>query len=388
MRIEYGFSKFNAGLTRFCFINFVRKNTMESVNLKLNERIKELSCLYALSKVTSDANMDFNEKINAFLTIIPKGFQHINHLKVGLTLAYQDINILPKEQLSRILKGTIQLQNKTVGTIFVGYSNTFFDFLDEEKKLLEHICKEIQVLLELEQAAHHQKLLQNKITSDDKLNLMGELTAGIAHELNTPLGHIIGFAELLKKKVKDPLNRKDLEKIIQSGIHAREIVKKLMFFSCEMPFKFKTLDISHIIQGAIDLTALQLQDKKLKIILQKENEDTFIHGDELQLNQVILNLILNAMYASPIGRNIYVDIRKVESQVIVDIKDEGEGVSEENTTKIFEPFFTTKKGGTGLGLAVVHGIMQLMQCLVLWTTMRWLWIISHLPKRIHGVLLI
>lgn len=131
-----------------------------------------------------------------------------------------------------------------------------------------------------------------------------------------------------------------------------------MFFSCEMPFKFKTLDISHIIQGAIDLTALQLQDKKLKIVLQKENEDTFIHGDELQLNQVILNLILNAMYASPIGRNIYVDIRKVESQVIVDIKDEGEGVSEENATKIFEPFFTTKKGGTGLGLAVVHGIMQ------------------------------
>lgn len=331
---------------------------MESVNRKLNERIKELSCLYALSKITSDTRLKFTEKINAFLTIIPKGFQHIEELRVGINLNQYEVLINPEEKLNRVLRREIIIQDKTVGEIIVGYTSLFFDFLEEEKKLLEHIVKEIQVLVELEQAAHNEKLLQHKITSEDKLNLMGEITGGIAHELNTPLGHIIGFAELLKKKVKDPLNSKDLEKIIQSGIHAREIVKKLMFFSCEMPFKFKTLDISRIIQGAIDLTALQLQDKKLKIVLQKENENTFIHGDELQLNQVILNLILNAIYASPIGRNIYVDIRKDESQVIVDIKDEGEGVSEENATKIFEPFFTTKKGGTGLGLAVVHGIMQ------------------------------
>lgn len=331
---------------------------MDSIYLKLNERIKELTCLYALSKITSDATLSFSEKINAYLTAIPKGFQHVDSLKAGITLRNQEICILPKEKLNRILKKEIVLKDQSVGEVIVGYPNSFFDFLEEEKRLLDHIAKEVQVLLELEQAAHNQILLQNKITSEDKLNLMGEITAGIAHELNTPLGHIIGFAELLKKKVKDPLNKKDLEKIIQSGIHAREIVKKLMFFSCEMPFKFKTLDIANIIQGAIDLTALQLQDKKLKIVLQKQNEDNLIHGDELQLNQVVLNLILNAIYASPIGRKITVNILKHEGHVIVDIKDEGEGVPEAHAAKIFEPFFTTKKGGTGLGLAVVHGIMQ------------------------------
>src|SRR5690606_5251066 len=104
-----------------------------------------------------------------------------------------------------------------------------------------------------------------KFITHDRLSLLSEITAGIAHELNTPLGNILGYAELLLKKDSDQQNRNDLKKIIRSSKLARDIVKKLMFFSCEIPSQFKRLDLNKILLENLDLLSIQLNEKNIKV---------------------------------------------------------------------------------------------------------------------------
>jgi len=150
-----------------------------------------------------------------------------------------------------------------------------------------------------------------------------------------------------------------VEKIMDSAIFSREIVKKLMFFACEMPQEMKRVQLIPIVTSVIKLLAPSLRDKKIKLVTTYENEDLVLQADTVQLTQVLFNLIMNAIYYSPENGIISVKVLDTENHILLKIADQGEGIPKELEDKVFEPFFTTKPigEGTGLGLSVVHGII-------------------------------
>jgi signal transduction histidine kinase len=193
------------------------------------------------------------------------------------------------------------------------------------------------------------------------LGILGEITAGIAHELNTPLANILGFAELLQDNLKkDSKATADLEKIIQNAIFSREVVKKLMFFACEMPQEMQKVNIVPSIKNAINLLDATFRKEQVKYIVKIEEEELWLRADTIQLTQIIFNLTINAIYFSPKNGLVTIEIFQNKTHIILKISDEGTGLSETSLEKIFQPFYTTKAtgDGSGLGLSVVHGIIM------------------------------
>ena len=262
------------------------------------------------------------------------------------------------------LESNIQVFNRKVGEIHVAYPSAkhkLSDFLPEEKKLLQNVCLEVGNLLERKQIKDNEIIIKRKMERADRLGILGEITAGIAHELNTPLANILGFSELLKMRIaEDTEANKDLDKIINSAIFSREVVKKLMFFACEMPQQMTLVNINPIITNAINLMEPSLNKKKIVHELNFNSPSIFLRVDTIQLTQVIFNLILNAIYFSPVKGKVQINIKECNDNVEIRISDEGPGIDPKISDKIFEPFYSTKPvgEGSGLGLSVVHGIVK------------------------------
>ena len=332
---------------------------MNSTELKLRERIKELTCLYEVSSIIS--NTDFNSlstSLEAIIHCLKKAFQYPEHTEISLQLPKQTIETGAINKKLKIYS-SVKLFNTIQGKLTASLSAPKSSFLKEEKQLLDSVALKISTVLERIEIQQNENSLRRQIERTDRLNILGEITAGIAHELNTPLTNILGFAELLKDQYKsDEKTTADLEKIIQNAIFSREVVKKLMFFACKMPQERKKMDILLVLKNAIDLLKPSLQKEKIKCNLIAEGE-LWLKADELQITQVVFNLVMNAIYFSPNNSTITVKAQQKNKQITLQVIDEGSGLTKEAQQKLFEPFYTTKSvgKGSGLGLSVVHGII-------------------------------
>jgi signal transduction histidine kinase len=201
--------------------------------------------------------------------------------------------------------------------------------------------------------------LQEQLRLADRLATIGTLAAGTAHELNEPLGAILGFAQLAAKTPElPPATARDLAKIEAAALHAREIIRQLMVFSRQTAPTKARVDLAWVVQGALDLAEPRLQQAAVRVVSRLAAAPS-VHADAGQLRQVVLNLVVNAIQASAPGSEIRVTLETAEGAVRLVVEDDGAGMSEAVQKQVFLPFFTTKDvgQGTGLGLAVVHGIV-------------------------------
>jgi signal transduction histidine kinase len=151
----------------------------------------------------------------------------------------------------------------------------------------------------------------------------------------------------------------DLDKIIQNTIFSREVVKKLMFFSCEMPQEMKELNLVPILKSAINLLDASFRKNNVKYLVKIDKEIIKLRADSVQLTQIVFNLCMNAIYFTPKNGLVTISVCENKHSIVLEISDEGQGLNEEALEKVFQPFFTTKPigDGSGLGLSVVHGIV-------------------------------
>jgi signal transduction histidine kinase len=333
---------------------------MNSTEEALNERIKELTCLYEVSSIIVNADAAaIVETIRAIALSLKKGFQFPKETEIAIETpigSYQTGTI----NLKNCVTSNLIIFNKIEGKIIASHNSSKSSFLKEEQPLLDNVSIKLGNLLERIEIQKNEALLKRQMERADRLGILGEITAGIAHELNTPLANILGFAELLKDDLKKyDAELGDIDKIIQNAIFSREVVKKLMFFACEMPQEMKKVNIVPSIKSAIALLDASFKKAEVKYIVKIEDEELFLRADIIQLTQIIFNLIINAIYFSP--KNGIVTIKAFENKnhIILKISDEGPGLSNEALEKVFQPFFTTKPtgDGSGLGLSVVHGIV-------------------------------
>lgn len=330
----------------------------------LNKRIKELTCLYEVSSII--VNNDYKELDKTLYSIVLSIRKSLQYNKKAIVEIHSGPFHLISSSLpeSVYIESAIRVFNEPKGYIKIHYPRNKYvleDFLVEEKKLLQNVAINVGDLLERASIRENEAVLKRKMEHADRLSILGEITAGIAHELNTPLANILGFAELLKEKEHDDTQtHKDLDKIINSAIFSREVVKKLMFFSCEMPQNLDKTDIVPIIKDAMNLLDPTFKKNEVRYTVSVPQEPVMLKADTIQLTQVIFNLVLNAIYFSPKNGLIEVSLEETDTKVKLNIIDEGPGILPGNIDKIFQPFFTTKTvgDGSGLGLSVVHGIIK------------------------------
>jgi signal transduction histidine kinase len=203
--------------------------------------------------------------------------------------------------------------------------------------------------------------LERRLVQADKLSSIGLLAAGVAHEVNTPLAVISTYAQMLAKQVSgDEQKSKLLEKIAKQTFRASEIVNSLLNFSRTSSAEFVEVDLNKVIRETISLIEHQLQKAHIEVKLNLEQELPLVKGNQGKLQQVFLNLFLNARDAMELGGILAVSTHSNDSLVRVDVADSGQGIPKEHLQRIYDPFFTTKpaRKGTGLGLSVSYGIVQ------------------------------
>ncbi|MCX6112257.1 MAG: ATP-binding protein [Proteobacteria bacterium] len=189
---------------------------------------------------------------------------------------------------------------------------------------------------------------------------IGQLSAGVAHELNEPLGSILGFAQLLTKDKGLPEQASmDINEIIKSSLHAREIIRKLMLFSKQLPPMTSKVDLNNIVREDLYFLKSRCNKENITLVDRLDPELPRSTADKSQLHQVLVNLVVNAIQAMPDGGEITISTRHDDKNVYLAVSDTGIGMNEKIIKQIFVPFFTTKEisQGTGLGLSVVHGII-------------------------------
>lgn len=329
----------------------------------LLERVKELSCLYDLSKIAQNPDLSYTEILQAFVVRIPNAWKYSD-------CAICELNVKEIDYLSHDIKDVyctqsqlILLDNEVVGSIKIHYTDKqrcLEDFLVEETLLLDKIAIEIGLVIERHETRKREVNYIQNIQRQDRLNILSEITAGIAHELNTPLGTIFGFSQLIISSEKNEQTVADAQKIFDAAKHASEIVKKLMLFSCDLPQKYEFTSLNTLVENAIRLLQPNLLNAKVQVHFKKDKLDNPIKIDPVQISQVVFNLIINAIQASRENDKIEVALTSAEGYAILKITDHGKGIEASIINKIFEPFFSTKKSenGTGLGLSVVHGIVR------------------------------
>ncbi|NNE76356.1 MAG: HAMP domain-containing histidine kinase [Pricia sp.] len=337
---------------------------MTTAEAKLKERIKELTCLYEVTSIIVNSDYDQLEtSLEAITFCLKKAWQFEDDAEVYLSDGNYKVQTKGYHSEMASLRSDIKVFNKVEGHIEVGYpydTYTIADFLEEEQTLLNNVSLAVGNLLERKQIRDNEVIVKRQMERTDRLHILGEITAGIAHELNTPLANILGFAELLKDRMNDNQAIRDLKKIIDNTIFSREIVKKLMFFACEIPQVMNEVQLNSVIENVLKLLKPSLREKKIKLTTSYSNADIRLRADTVQLTQVLFNLIMNAVYYSPINGQIKIEVSETKKKIEIQISDEGSGIDPKIEDKVFEPFFTTKPigEGSGLGLSVVHGIVN------------------------------
>ncbi|MBU4379106.1 MAG: ATP-binding protein, partial [Proteobacteria bacterium] len=195
----------------------------------------------------------------------------------------------------------------------------------------------------------------------DRLAKIGQFSAGLAHEINEPLANILGFAQLaLQAKSLSDQVVNDLKNIVDSSLHAREIIRKVMFFSRQMPPQFVLTDLNQTIRQALRITEVGAKRNNIEVVCELDENLPRVMADPQHITQVVVNLVANAIQAMEKGGVLTVKTINYNDDAYIVIEDTGPGIPPEELKQIFNPFYTTKDvdKGTGLGLSVVHGIVK------------------------------
>ncbi|OPZ11279.1 MAG: Sensor protein ZraS [candidate division BRC1 bacterium ADurb.BinA364] len=331
----------------------------------LRERLKELGCLYQIAHIAGAPGIALEEILQRVANLLPHAWQYSEHAwaRIGFddrTFATAKFGEGDQRQCADIVVG-----GKRRGFVEVGYAQCMPEidegpFLKEERNLIEAISRQMALIVERKLAEDERAKLQSQLQQADRLAVIGLLAAGVAHELNEPLGNILGFAQLARSAGGLPDQaRQDIERIESASLYAREVIKNLLVFARQMPPSKAWVDLNETVRQGLGLFEARCAKAGIELTCSLAPGLPHVYADPSQLKQVLVNLVVNALQAMPFGGALRVETGKIPNGVRLSIEDTGCGISDETKERIFDPFFTTKDigEGTGLGLSVVHGIV-------------------------------
>lgn len=364
-RKKYLFNKFKIEI----YEKFAKTLGLALINQRsqaaLRERVKELTCLYGISRIVEQPEVSLENILQNTVELLPPAWQYpkITHGRISLdnqVYSTPGFKESPYKQTADIV-----VNRKKRGSIEVVYlkEKSQLDegpFLKEERNLIDNISRELALIIERRESKEEKIRLREQLRHSDRLATIGQLTAGVAHELNEPLSNILGFAQLAKKCTGLPKQAdKDIENIVTSSLYAREIIKKLMLFTRQTPSQKTTISLNQVVEDGLYFLESRCRKEGIEVFKTLLLDLPLIQADPSQLNQVLVNLVVNAIQAMSGGGILTLKTIASETYVSLIVEDTGIGINDELLKQIFIPFFTTKDvgQGTGLGLSVVHGIV-------------------------------
>lgn len=261
---------------------------------------------------------------------------------------------------------------RTIAEPITHFAELLKRYADGESKFSEHTSKGADELKQLDHSFHYlvdtletteheRDSAQKMMLQNAKLASIGEMAAGIGHEINNPLNNILSYTTLIERDL--PTDNKELAEDIQGlrseAKRAGKIVKGILNFARQVPPEYAEFDLHVWLNDTLLLAKAQAHKFNIKLEIQN-SPDLFIFGDRSQLQQVLVNLLMNAMQASKQNDVILINAYQENNRVFIVVSDQGTGLNESNKDKLFDPFFTTKSvgEGSGLGLSISIGIMQ------------------------------
>jgi signal transduction histidine kinase len=337
----------------------------QSDKVALRERVKELTCLYGIAQIARQPDKPLADILQSVVKLLPPAWQYQEIALARLVLDGVCYMTGVFSTCCQKQSAEIFVNGMPRGYIEIGYNEQEPEldegpFLKEERSLLDEIARQIALIIEHKQAEEDKMKLYGQLRHADRLATVGMLAAGVAHELNEPVGNILGFAQLAKKCAKMPASAKqDIEKIEAASLDAREIIQKLLVFARQVPPEKKLVNLNDVIRNGLYFFDARCAKEGIEIVRNLSPNLPEIIADPVQLNQVLVNLVVNALQSMQGEGTITIRTKFNGQEVCLIVEDTGSGMSKEVLDNIFTPFFTTKDigCGTGLGLPVVHGIV-------------------------------
>lgn len=339
----------------------------------LVERVKELTCMYRIAHIAAESNAGLEDMLQKVVELLPVALQYPHLAKARILLGQHSFCSDGFEAGPYHLSADLIMRGDVEGKVEVFYTESAahaFDdlqfpieepFLAEEQHLIVGVARELNAIIERKHAEEEKLQLREQVRHASRLVTIGQLAAGVAHELNEPLGNILGFAQLASKSPNlNDQTRRDIEKIEKASLYAREIIRKLMFFSRQTPTRMIGLNLQAVVEDGLSLLESRCDTMGITVVRNLESPLPPIHGDPSQLQQVLVNLVVNAIQAMPKGGTLTVTTKLEDDGQCLIVEDTGSGIAPDDIKNVFLPFFTTKEvgEGTGLGLSVVHGIVS------------------------------
>ncbi|MGD8285139.1 MAG: ATP-binding protein [Desulfobacterales bacterium] len=338
------------------------------VDRDLVENNRILKCQYKIAQIAVEDWRSFDTALQAIIELVPHGFEFPEEIAAAIQLKDKAFQT-PRFKSSKDRYGKeIVVDSKVVGRIEVGCIEAdkvslkdWIAYSPGQKELIETAARKVAFVIERKEAEEKKQKLEDQLRHADRLATIGQLAAGIAHELNNPLGDILGFAQLASNHQDLPEQTyQDLYRIVKSTLYAREVIKKILLFSRQsVPHEGK-VNLNSLIKEWVDFFTFRCRKNGIEMVVQMDQNLPDIEGDSSQINQVIVNLVVNAIHAMPDGGKLTIATTCENDGISLKVMDTGTGIEEDIKDKVFLPFFTTKDvdQGTGLGLSVVYGIVQ------------------------------
>lgn len=289
----------------------------------------------------------------------------------GQTIDAEQIHGLLSRHMPRTHNASVALTNQMnqVFGFLTFLNHNPVQYSDEENRFFQGIADYVSVAIEnilLFKDLSKKVNLEAQLIHSAKLAAVGEMAAGVAHELNSPLTAILGNVQLLLRDIRDEPAHQMLNDIFQCGLRCKKIIQNLLTFSRQDEYQYETLSLNDVVEDVLGLIGYQLQVSGITVQTRLSDVVPRFEGSRHQIEQVLINLLLNARDATQQREDphITVETGTVETEAVdyvyVSVLDNGTGIMEEHLSQIFNPFFTTKEKfkGTGLGLSVSHGIAE------------------------------
>jgi len=337
-------------------------DTFHDVVARLKEKEKELERLKAFAEEKAIRIEAYNENV---LQSVPSGVISIDNsmqIKSVNQAAERILGIEAKEAIDKDFSNvfsepltTLIREEKTVSRQECSYvtNDNRNIWLGITSSKLKNVSGEQIGLIFVFTDLTDIKQLQSQVELKQRLSQLGEMSAGIAHELRNSMSVISGYAKLLGRRVDDQ-GKPTVHSIMTEIQHMNRIISELLSFARPTDLSMGRVKVNELIGQIIDAA---LEDHKPVRIAVSGDDEIYVRADELLLKQALSNVVINAIEAMPEGGAINIALRKVHDRAEIEISDTGPGIPEDIRQKIFLPFYTTKEEGIGFGLALVQKII-------------------------------
>ena len=366
----------------------------------LGERIKEINCLYSIFNLAGKMGISIEEILQGTIEIIPPSWQYPSIICAKIVVDGQEFNTANFQNTAWLQNSDIVIKGQKIGSVEVYYleekpESDEGPFLQEERNLINTIGIQLGRIIEnkqaeealakrtqeLSDALEHLKTTQSQLVESEKMASLGGLVAGIAHEINTPIGIGVTAASTLAERTLEAITAYENKQLKGSALKAyfnlaqttSNLVLNNLNRAAELIQSFKqvSVDQSNLEKRSFAIKKY-IQDIliSLKPHLKKTPHQITVNGDEqIEINtypgafsQIMTNLVMNSLrHAYPKGEagNLHFELKWDSERLMIEYSDDGCGIPPENREKIFEPFFTTARaqGGTGLGLHIVFNLV-------------------------------